>query len=58
MAEWLCRDLSELDLVVLMINGVFIEEESGSYVMNHDCVDEMFADDASLSTALHRFRSQ
>jgi len=26
MAEWLGRDLSELDLVVLMIDGVFIEE--------------------------------
>jgi hypothetical protein len=26
-------------------------------LMNHDSVEEMFADDASLSTALHRFRS-
>jgi transposase-like protein len=26
MAEWLGRDLSELDLAVLMIDGVFIEE--------------------------------
>src|SRR5438270_13287212 len=26
MAEWLGRNLSELDLVVLMIDGVFIEE--------------------------------
>lgn len=27
-------------------------------LMNHDRVDEMFADDASLSKALHRFRSR
>jgi hypothetical protein len=26
-------------------------------LMNHDCVDEMFADDASLSKALDQFRS-